>query len=76
MNNKSAHCILVLCLLFQSFPAYAYLDPGTGSMILQGMIGGIAAAWAVFGLYFQKIKSFFKQHFSGSKDVKIAQDDD
>lgn len=27
-----------------SAPAYAYLDPGTGSMILQVILGGVAGA--------------------------------
>jgi hypothetical protein len=27
----------------QSIPVFAYLDPGTGSMLLQVLLGGIAA---------------------------------
>lgn len=42
-------------------PAYAYLDPGTGSMLLQGLLGGIAAFFAVGGMYWQKLKSKFEQ---------------
>ncbi len=40
-------------------PAYAYLDPGTGSMILQLLLGGVAGALMVGKLYYQKIRSFF-----------------
>ena len=39
-------------------PAHAYLDPGTGSMLLQGLIGGIAAGAAVIGLYWQRVKGY------------------
>ena len=31
-----------------ALPAYAYLDPGTGSIILQGIIGAIVGALAFF----------------------------
>ena len=39
--------------------AHAYLDPGTGSIIIQGLIGVVAAASVTIGLYWQKIKLFF-----------------
>ena len=40
-------------------PAHAYLDPGTGSMILQAIIGGIAVAGATLSVYWGKVKSMF-----------------
>jgi len=49
---------VVATLAFPS-TSYAYLDPGTGSIILQAIVGSIAAAGAVAGLYWQKVKSFF-----------------
>lgn len=36
--------------------AYAYLDPGTGSILLQGLIGAIAAGLAFFKFYWHKVK--------------------
>ena len=33
--------------------------PGTGSMLLQGLIAGIAAASVVLGGYWGKVKAFF-----------------
>ena len=35
--------------------AYAYLDPGTGSMLLQVILGGIAALAVALKLYWYKI---------------------
>ena len=52
---------------FLPFPANAYLDPGMGSLILQALIGGLAAAGAFASLYFQKIKTIFREAFSRSK---------
>lgn len=48
-----------LIFLFSVKPAHAYLDPGTGSMILQLLLGGIAGALVVGKLYFERIKLFF-----------------
>jgi hypothetical protein len=47
-----------LVVLLTAKPAYAYLDPGTGSMILQLLLGGVAGALMVGKLYFRKIQSF------------------
>ena len=51
---------LVLPLGFSiSLDAAAYLDPGTGSMILQGLIAGIALGWLTLKNYWYKIAGFF-----------------
>ena len=39
--------------------SYAYLDPGTGSVILQYIIAGIAAAGTTVLYYWKKFKVFF-----------------
>lgn len=40
-------------------PFLAYIDPGTGSMMLQLLLGGIAGAWVVLKLFGHRIMSFF-----------------
>ena len=47
--------------------AYAYLDPGTGSLILQLILGGIAAFFAVTTSFFSKIKKSLKKTFNIKK---------
>jgi len=49
----------IFWIISYASPAYAYLDPGTGSMLLQGLIGGLAVAMSFISLYWQKVKSFF-----------------
>jgi hypothetical protein len=49
----------LLALGLLTTPAYAYLDPGTGSILLQALIGGIAASVTVVSLYYQRVKAFF-----------------
>ena len=39
--------------------AYAYLDPGLGSMLLQGLVAGVAVASVAVSGYWARIKSFF-----------------
>ncbi len=40
-------------------PAYAYLDPGTGSMLVQMLLGGVAGGLVIGKLYWARIKAFF-----------------
>lgn len=40
-------------------PAYAYIDPGTGSLILQSVIGAVVGGLVVFKLYWRRTKEFF-----------------
>ena len=48
--------------------AYAYIDPGTGSIILQALIGALAAAGAAISIYWSKVKSFFQKKKNEKKD--------
>jgi hypothetical protein len=36
----------------------AYLDPGSGSMILQAVVGGLAAAGVMAKLYWRRLLGF------------------
>ena len=66
MNKK----LLYLIILFFINPsiAYAYLDPGTGSIILQALVSIIAAIAAFFSLARYKLKEFFKSLFKKKTD--------
>ncbi|MGH6915308.1 MAG: hypothetical protein ACREH3_16595, partial [Geminicoccales bacterium] len=46
-------------LLMSTGKAHAYLDPGLGSMLLQGLIAGIAGASFLASRYWQKLKTLF-----------------
>ena len=50
---------IAACLFVFAFPtsAYGYLDPGTGSLIIQGIIGSIAVAGFTIRLYWHKFKA-------------------
>jgi hypothetical protein len=48
----------VLALLALPATAFAYLDPGTGSMLLQVILGGIAAVGVALKLFWYRIIAF------------------
>ncbi len=56
---------IILLLALVALPSYAYLDPTSGSMILQVVLGGIAGAVVAIRMYWHRILGFFgvrKQH--------------
>ena len=46
-------------LVISVAPAYAYLDPGTGSMIIQSIAAIVLTAGAMAGVFWKAIKNFF-----------------
>jgi hypothetical protein len=65
---KHAFFFLVFFALVAD-PAYAYLDPGAGSMLAQLIMGGVAGVLVIFKLYWNKMKSFFiKTNSNPEKD--------
>ena len=66
--NKLIFLTLVIFLSNSNY-AFAYLDPGTGSIILQAILGAIAAGLTFFTNFWQKVKNFFKKLFK-KKDNK------
>ena len=62
---KSWHWLLAIFLLSAAQPLHAYLDPGTGSMLLQVILGGIAAVGVALKLFWHRIRialRFSKKH--------------
>jgi len=73
MSLKSLEIALAaaVALVVLSAPAYAYLDPGTGSMILQATIGGIAGGLFILRTWWSRIVA----HFGGAKNQPAAETD-
>lgn len=70
-------CLALIATLAAHRPAFAYLDPGTGSILLQALLGGVAGGLVILKLYWTRIKELF-----GHKPQKapaeegVAQTDD
>ena len=63
---KRTATILLLCALTPS-PALAYLDPGTGSFILQMLIAGFLGALLYVRLAWDRTRSFFARLFGSAR---------
>jgi hypothetical protein len=50
---------LTVVALLLATPAYAYIDPGSGSMLVQFLTGGVAGALILARLYWRRFKSKF-----------------
>ena len=61
---------VIAALLALSIKAEAYLDPGTGSMLLQVVLGGVAAIGVAVKLYWHKLRVAI-----GLRKKKIPEDD-
>jgi hypothetical protein len=53
--RQAAAMTALLALGLPIAPAHAYLDPGTGSILLQALLGGAAGAAVIARLYWHKI---------------------
>lgn len=69
MNSKRMYIFIGL-LTVPSASAFAYVDPGTGSMALQFLIGGIFAAALTIKTYYYKIKATLANLFGGGDKAK------
>ena len=52
--------LIFLSLLLVTEPAFAYLDPGTGGMLIQIILGGVAGLAVAGKLFWHQLKSFFR----------------
>jgi hypothetical protein len=61
MQYFTTAVVAAMCLIATVAPAHAYLDPGSGSMIIQLILGAIAGAGVALKLYWNKIVYFFSR---------------
>jgi hypothetical protein len=63
-TTRLAFCTLIVLLIAET-PAKAYLDPGAGSMLLQVLLGGLAAAGVIVRLFWRNITMPFRRRHPG-----------
>jgi hypothetical protein len=61
MTQLNTLLVSMTVLVATSLPAHAYLDPGTGSLIVQSLIGGFLAASTFATIYIGKIVKLFRR---------------
>ena len=73
MNMKLVRGLIMICVWITLFsftfpqPAYAYLDLGTGSYMLQVSAAAFFAGLFSLKIFWHKIKLFFKNRFTTVK---------
>lgn len=53
-------CLLCSLLLVGPGPAYGYIDAGTGSIMLQVLLAGVAGLVMFCRMYWQRLMVFFR----------------
>jgi hypothetical protein len=66
MSFRFAMSILAFVALTTN--AHAYLDPGTGSIILQAVVAGVASSMFVVRMYWNKLRGFLGIGANKDKD--------
>jgi len=52
---KPYFLLFFLVIVIFPSPAMAYIDPGSGSMLLQIILGGVAGLFVIFKLYWHRL---------------------
>ncbi|MEM8775052.1 MAG: hypothetical protein AAGF53_08460 [Pseudomonadota bacterium] len=66
MNNSKSLTLLAIAISLEPSAAFAYVDPGSGSVIVTTILGFFAAIAYTFRKYFYKLK----RAIFGGKDVE------
>ena len=54
-------------IFFYSNNAFAYIDPGTGGILIQALLAAFAAVSAFISLYWKKFKELINKIFKNKK---------
>ena len=79
MQKISRLCLLGAVaglLALEPTNAYAYLDPGTGSILLQGIIAGLAGGLLAISVYWRRFVGFFRRPKPTPSDFRERTPDD
>jgi hypothetical protein len=62
--------LAVLALLVMSErQLFAYVDPGSGSMLLQLLLGGVAGVAVAVRMYWHRLRAFFGSRSNNTPDA-------
>lgn len=69
MRSRVIHVLSLSVLIALLFPrdAFAYLDPGSGSLIFQTIVATLAGAAYAVRLYWHRIRSWFSREPQASQ---------
>lgn len=70
--NRNFNLVIIGVLMLITAPAYAYLDSGTGSVIIQMLFAGVAGLLAILKLYWEKVKAGWRCFCGLFKGKKVV----
>ena len=71
LKHLSIYILALIFILSLTTDAYAYFDPGTGSMVLQLLLASVLGFIFTLKIYWEKFKNIVKNHFGKkSNDYK------
>ena len=74
MREMRGAILILYIFIFSTSPAHSYLDPGTGSMILQVVLGGIAGMAILGKLFWNRFKALF-QFNKNKKNCEVEKEE-
>ena len=72
MHHQSIKRLLLLALCAWVGNAHAYLDPNSGSILLQLILGGVAGAMVAGKLFWHRVRAFFSFNKSDPGASKVS----
>ncbi|MGB5354347.1 MAG: hypothetical protein WBN32_12105 [Woeseia sp.] len=57
--NRRPLATLACAALLLSGDAFAYIDPGTGTLLIQWLFGIVMASFAALNIYWDRVKTYF-----------------
>jgi len=73
---SSVRTYVAIFLLSWAGAAHAYLDPATGSILLQGLLAGFAGAVVIGKLYWARVKNFFSRSDKNEEESLVESEKD
>lgn len=65
VNSLALSAVLIVVVSYDT--AYAYIDPASGSYILQMALAGLLGALFALKMYWKKVKAFLTSRFRNSE---------
>ena len=73
-NVASVLLLAAVIIIMSAGPVYAYIDPGTGSMVLQIVIGGMLACMFGIKMFWRRIKTMISSRTKMPVDEDVPSD--
>ena len=68
MKELGVMLMSIFLVLIPMHQSYAYIDPGTGSMMIQAILAALAAISVSIGIFWRRIKSFIAGLFGRNRN--------